>query len=296
MVESRSVVDPPSFLANFHGVTQALRATLLACLLLTILAKGAAASSPLPRSAPLAALLDEQTGVILVHDKESGAWHASDPAAAEVRHAPFSTFKVWNTLAGLEAGVLSGPETFIAWDRERFPRESLFVQAWAADHTLRSAYRNSVVWYYQVVAERIGADRMQRFLDRVGYGNRDLSGGLTRFWLGSSLRISPREQVERLDALLAGRLAVQPEHLAVLEDIALVERRGACGVYGKSGGGLAREDRSLWQGWFIGWLRCGDRLTTFATFLEAAEFARIRDARYRLSRDALKTLGYLPTE
>lgn len=277
-------------------MTQALRATLFACLLLASLLESAAASAPVTKSEPLSVLLGEHSGVVIVHDRESGAWHSSDPAAAESRHAPFSSFKVWNTLAGLEAGVLTGPDSFIAWDRERFPRESLFLEVWAADHTLRSAFRNSVVWYYQVVAERVGAERMQGFLDRVGYGNRDISGGITRFWLGSSLRISPREQVERLDALLSDRLGVSAEHLAVLEDIALVERRGSCAVYGKAGGGPARKDRSLWHGWFIGWLRCGDRLTTFATFLEAADFAQIRDARYSLSKAALETLGYLPAD
>ena len=296
MVVGASINDPPPSLINLYGVIRALRATLLACLLLASLVGEAIASSPLSKSEPLSTLLGEHSGVVLVHDRESGTWYASDPAAAEVRYAPFSTFKVWNTLAGLEAGVLAGPDSFIAWDRERFPRESLFLEAWAADHTLRSAFRNSVVWYYRVVAERIGAARMQRFLDRVGYGNRDISGGITRFWLGSSLRISPREQVERLDALLAGRLGVSAEHLAVLKNIALVERRGSCAVYGKTGGGPARKDRSLWHGWFMGWLRCGDRLTTFAAFLEAAEFAQIKDARYGLAEAALETLGYLPAE
>ncbi len=273
-----------------------LRTTILACLLSTLTATGAAASAPLSRSEPLAALLGDRLGVVLVHDHGSGAWQASDPAAAKRRHAPFSSFKIWNTLAGLEAGVLADPTTFIAWDRERFPRDSLYVKAWAADHRLRSAFRNSVVWYYQVVAERIGAARMQRFVDRVGYSNRDLSGGITRFWLGSSLRISPLEQVERLDALLTGRLDVAPAHIAVLEDIALAERRGACRLFGKTGGGPAEADGSLWLGWYVGWLRCGARLTTVATFLEAADFAEIREARLGLAVEALETLGYLPAE
>ena len=272
-----------------------MRTALLACLL-SIFTATAAASAPLTRSEPLAALLGDRPGVVLVHDHGSGAWLASDPIAAKRRHAPFSSFKIWNTLAGLEAGVLTDPTTFIAWDQERFPRESLFVKAWAADHRLRSAFRNSVVWYYQVVAERIGAARMQGFIDRVGYGNRDLSGGITRFWLGSSLRISPLEQVERLDALLTGRLDVAPAHVAVLEDIALAERRGACRLFGKTGGGPAKADRSLWLGWYVGWLRCGARLTTFASFLEAADFAEIREARLGLAVAALETLGYLPAE
>ena len=273
-----------------------MRTAFLACLLSIFTATGATASAPLAPSETLVALLGDRDGVVLVHDHGSGAWQVSDPAAAKRRHAPFSSFKVWNTLAGLEAGILTDPTTFIAWNQERFPRESLYVKAWAADHTLRSAFRNSVVWYYQVVAERIGAARMQRFLDRVGYGNRDLSGGITRFWLGSSLRISPLEQVERLDALLTGQLDVASAHIAVLEDIALAERRGACSLFGKTGGGPAKADRSLWLGWYIGWARCGARLTTVATFLEAPDFAEIREARLGLAVEALETLGYLPAE
>jgi beta-lactamase class D len=33
------------------------------------------------------------------------------------------------------------------------------------------------VWYYQQLAERIGAERMQLYLERINYGNRDISAG-----------------------------------------------------------------------------------------------------------------------
>jgi beta-lactamase class D len=52
---------------------------------------------------------------------------------------------------------------------------------WNRDHTLASAIRFSVVWYFQEIARRIGAARMQRYVDAFQYGNRDLSGGVDRF-------------------------------------------------------------------------------------------------------------------
>ncbi len=56
--------------------------------------------------------------------------------------------------------------------------------------------KHSVVWFYQEVARRIGAERMQAHLDALGYGNRDISGGIDKFWLTGGLRISPHEQID----------------------------------------------------------------------------------------------------
>jgi beta-lactamase class D len=60
------------------------------------------------------------------------------------------------------------------------------------------ALPNSVVWYCQEVARRIGSARMQAYVDRFAYGNRDILGEIDQFWLTGGLRISPEEQVDFL--------------------------------------------------------------------------------------------------
>jgi hypothetical protein len=51
----------------------------------------------------------------------------------------------------------------------------------------------SVVWYSQEITRRFGEAKFKAYIDRFGYGNRDLRGnpgkndGLTQAWLGSSL-------------------------------------------------------------------------------------------------------------
>lgn len=91
--------------------------------------------------------------------------------------------KVQNTLIALETGVASGFDFALAWDSVAAPQQSWWPAAWARDHTLRTALPNSVVWYYQELARRIGAQRIQRYVDGFGYGNRDISGGIDQFWL-----------------------------------------------------------------------------------------------------------------
>src|SRR3989442_13362128 len=58
--------------------------------------------------------------------------------------------------------------------------------------------RNSVVWYFQRIAEKLGMARERDYLKRFDYGNADPSSGLTTFWLGQSLMISPDEQLRFL--------------------------------------------------------------------------------------------------
>ena len=91
--------------------------------------------------------------------------------------------------------------------------------AWRRDHTLQSAMRFSVVWWFQRVAEKLGATREREYLRRLGYGNADPSSGLTTFWLGGSLVISPEEQKQFLLRLFANDLAGQAERDAHVREI-----------------------------------------------------------------------------
>jgi beta-lactamase class D len=36
---------------------------------------------------------------------------------------------------------------------------------------------------------------------KISYGNQDISGGIDQFWLSSSLKISPKEQADFMEAL-----------------------------------------------------------------------------------------------
>ena len=151
-------------------------------------------------------------GTFVMYDEGAGRYTVFNKARSETRFSPCSTFKVFHALIGLDSGVLDRDDarTLMKWNGK--PSS---IAAWNHDQTLASAMRHSVVWYFQRVAAGIGEERMRRGLDRIGYGNRDISGGLTRFWLQSSLKISPREQVGLLRALFDGSLPFASEDIAV---------------------------------------------------------------------------------
>ncbi len=118
--------------------------------------------------------------------------------------SPQSTFKIPHALAALDSGVVASPDEVIRYDGHPVDQD-----AWKRDHTLATAIRYSVVWYFQSIAQRLGPDREREYLRRFHYGNADPSSGLTTFWLGGSLLVTPEQERSFLLDLYADRLAVK---------------------------------------------------------------------------------------
>jgi beta-lactamase class D len=258
-----------------------------------------AADAPAQKAAPakteasspeLAAYFKDRPGTFVLLDLKSGRYLRHDPARAAQRFPPFSTFKIPNSLIGLETGVIKDADFLIKWDEQKYPANPNFPQ-WFRDQTLRTAFQRSAVWYYQELAERVGEPRMKELVDRLDYGNEDTSGGLTRFWLNSSLKISADEQVEFLKRFYREELPVSKRSLAVVKEIMVHEETPAYRLSGKTGAGPLSEGRFL--GWFVGYLEAGGDTHLFAIQLEGPTFASIRDERIRLAKQILADRGLM---
>jgi beta-lactamase class D len=123
------------------------------------------------------------------------------------RLSPASTFKIPHALVALETGVVT-PDSIEKWDGTKYARQP----KWMLDHNVISALRPSVLWLFQRIAPRIGASRMAEWLGRFEYGNRDVSGPITEYWVNGRLQISPMEQVIFLRRFYGRSLPVRLEH------------------------------------------------------------------------------------
>lgn len=200
------------------------------------------------------------------------------------RRAPCSTFKIAISLMGYDAGILID-EAHPARPYD----ESLNVayDMWKQPHDPVMWMRNSCVWYSQATTRELGMERFAAYVDRLGYGNRDVSGrrgpsgkagtddGLTRSWLSSSLAISPEEQVDFIGRLVRSELPVSAHAQEMTRRILFVQGlQGGWKLYGKTGSGvrllpdgMRDEDRQI--GWFVGWARNSDgRTVLFAHLIE----------------------------
>jgi beta-lactamase class D len=125
--------------------------------------------------------------------------------------SPASTYKIPHALIGLETGVVTST-TVVKWDGVRHPDQP----KWNQDHTVFSAMRPSVLWFFQDMAPRIGATRAREWLQKFHYGNTDTSGPITQYWLNGRLRISPAEQLAFVTKFYEDALPVSKTHAAQL--------------------------------------------------------------------------------
>lgn len=184
--------------------------------------------------------------VRLMRASTGEVWEVGDACAT--RLPPCSTFKIPNALIALDAGAVSGADHVERWDGVKRA-----FKVWDQDHTLASAMRHSVVWYFQRLATRTGAARMQRDLVRLGYGNRNSSAGLTVFWLGRSLTISAQEQLTFIDALRRGALPMSARAQAIVRELIVQERHGHNVLRGKTGTRFNDQWKAPDLGWFVGY-------------------------------------------
>jgi beta-lactamase class D len=208
----------------------------------------------------LAKYFDGQPGTLVLYDLKHDQTLRYNPDRAAQRFLPASTFKILNSLISLETGVIPDEDTVIKWDGTRYD-----IPAWNQDHTLRTAIANSVVWYYQELARRVGQERMQKYVDTVGYGNHDITGNIDSFWLDGALRISADEQVAFLKRLVQNDLPFSARNLQIVKDILVLEKTSLSQLSGKTGTQLRVKPG---VNWFVGYVEKGDEVYIFATNLE----------------------------
>ena len=202
-------------------------------------------------------------GAFVIVDCGSGGISDFRPGASAEKLAPCSTFKIWNTLIGLETGIVTAAdEAFYKWDGE-----TRAISEWNKDLTLKEAFQASCVPAFQNLARRIGPVKMQSWLDKIGYGDRDMSAGADVFWLPArgrkTILISPTEQARLMCKLVSGKLPFREGSVAVLKEVMAVRKTDRGILYGKTGSG-ADGTGTYDLGWFVGYVESRGKTYAFA--------------------------------
>ncbi|HEY9610137.1 class D beta-lactamase [Allocoleopsis sp.] len=225
-------------------------------------------------------------GSILIYDSKQNRTYEHNSPRNATAMTPASTFKIFNAMVALETGVIPDDVAVLTWDGVHRS-----VEAWNHDTNLRQAFKNSTVWFYQVLARRAGHQRMQQFIDKVGYGNRQIGTAedIDRFWLQGPLKITPKEQIEFLQRLYRGNLPFSERTMNLVKDIMVREQTPSYTLRGKTGW-LDSTKPEL--GWFVGYLEQNSNVYFFATTLDLNK-PEDASARIEITRRSLKDLGLM---
>jgi len=225
-------------------------------------------------------------GSILIYDSNNNRTYDHNPQRNATAMTPASTFKIFNAMVALETGVIADDVAVLTWDGIQRG-----VAAWNHDTNLRQAFKDSTVWFYQVLARKAGRERMQQWIDRVGYGNRQIGTAQDsdRFWLQGPLQITPKEQIEFLQRLHRGDLPFSQRTMDLVKDIMVREQTPGYTLRGKTGW---LDSTKPEVGWFVGYLEQNNNVYFFATTIDMRK-PEDAPSRIEITRRSLKDLGLL---
>lgn len=203
------------------------------------------------------------------------------------RFTPASTFKILNSLIGLQTGVITDENMIIKWDGVRRSNAD-----WNKDMNMKEAFKVSSVPYYQEVARRIGKDTMQQWVDSVSYGNKNISGPIDSFWLNNNLKISPDEQLGFLKKLYFDQLPFRKSVQQTVRNAMLQEDNTLYKLSYKTGWGFDEIQNNI--GWVAGWIEENRHVYFFVTLIKSADpKIELRSVRMDITKDILKHYGFL---
>ena len=223
-------------------------------------------------------------GTFVLYDVTGKRLVFHNPPRAETRFIPASTFKIPNSLIGLETGAVTDVEELIPYGGK--PQ---YLKVWEQDMGLRNAIKVSNVPVYQELARRIGLERMGEYLQKLDYGNKDTGSRVDMFWLEGPLKISALEQTRFLARLAQGELPLSSKTQENVRGIVQVKQGRDWILYAKTGWTTTPAPDI---GWWVGWVVKNEQVFSFALNIDMpdkGDSAR----RKELGEASLKILGVI---
>jgi len=181
-------------------------------------------------------------------------------------YLPASTFKILNSMIALQSNAIKSVDDTIKWDRV-----DRGLAAWNKDHTMRTAMPVSCVWFYQVLARRIGKEQMQYWVNQVAYGNMNIEKEIDNFWLEGDIRISANEQIVFIERLIYNELPFDKEIQETVKELMVTDSNEKYTIHSKTG----------WTnqiGWNVGFIETNNNRWIFVM---NQDIIQKQDAKYR---------------
>jgi beta-lactamase class D len=228
-------------------------------------------------------------GSIVIYDMNKNRTFQHNPSRNDRAFLPASTFKILNSLIALETKVVLDENYVFTWDGI-----TRIIPEWNRDLKMKEAMKYSAVWFYQVIARRIGYDRMKKSIVESQYGNQEIGSKeeIDKFWLEGKLRISPQQQIQFLRRFYNNELPFSPRSMAIVKNIIIMERTPNYIMRGKTGWVNFDGKISPQIGWYVGYLEQGKNVYFFATNIDIKN-KKDATVRVELTRRCLKDIGLL---
>lgn len=257
---------PASFRKNLHSAFAYIMIALFLLGAAPILSIQAAENNRTITYIDLSDAFEEYNGSFVLYDTAEDSWQIYNKEYATARISPASTFKIYSALFSLETGIITPEQSLIPWNGQIY-----MYDLWNADQTLESAMQNSVTWYFQALDRQTSLSSIKKYVQELGYGNQIVEGDISSYWINSSLKISPVEQVEMLKKLYYNQFGFSPENIKAVKDSICLYSTDDGTLSGKTGTEEVSGHNT--SGWFIGYVEKDSHTYFFATNIQNEKLA-----------------------
>lgn len=202
------------------------------------------------------------TGSTTLFDYKNQKWFFTDSVDAETKTLPASTFKILNSLIALEEKVIQDENEILKWDGIKKDLFGKDIPSWNKDTDLKTAFKNSTIWFYVKMAERIGRNKYHQYLKKCKYGNLNFSEKGTDFWNYGNFGISPKNQIDFLVQLYENKVPFSQKTIDKVKEIMISESTDHFIFRDKTG--WTNKD-GIDIGWWIGYVETPNDVFFFAT-------------------------------
>lgn len=180
-------------------------------------------------------------------------------------YSPGATFDIMLSMIGLQTGAAKD------------------------DSTLRSL---DSVDLFRDLALRIGRDTLKKWIDSLGYGNKNLgAGGSDSFWLDGHLKVKPDEQLGLVKKLYFEQLPFFPRPQRLAKKMMLMESNSNYKLSYSAASATASDGQSM--GWVLGFIEENNHPYFFVINLESAQPGMdMKKKGLDILRSSLRQLGF----
>ena len=220
---------------------------------------------------------DEQqvTGTFGLFDNTRGEFTIYNLARfADTAFLPAQTFDIVNAMIGLEtAQVRDDSAVLITTDfLLRDPGEPKDSVVPCENLAMYEAFRTNCSFFFRELASQIGKDKMQYWLDSLGYAGLKGRAVINRedsFWLDNSVKVTADEQLGMIKKIYFEQLPTKKWTQRKINAMMLVTENNHYKLAYKTGHG--RTDRGTTVGWILGWIEENKHPYPFVLQVESAD-------------------------
>jgi beta-lactamase class D len=198
------------------------------------------------------------------------------PRFRDSAYQPGATFDIILSLVGIQTGVVKD--------------DSAIVFA-GGPLTLRQAFRSADDLGFRELAPRIGKDTLKRWIDSLGYGNKDLGQADSSFWSDNRLKITSDEQLGLIKKLYFDQLPFFRRTQLLTRRMIPAENNSNYQLYYKTAQGTKEDGHAI--GWVLGWVEENKHPYFFVISLESPDpTANLPATGLSIAKGILTQLGF----